>query len=254
MSSALTIEWWKLRRSRVVSVATFLLAGFIPAMGLGIFSVANSDTTGPLAAKTAGLLIGEGWEAYLGAIAQISAAGFFVGAGVVAAWVFGREHADRTFSSLFALTVSRRTIALAKFIVLTGWVVILTAAIGVVAVIIGAIADVGPIDSAILEPLGRLLAVVLIAGLLSLSGGYIASVGRGYLPAVGFLAITVAVSQVAVLFGTGGWLPFVVPGLIAIAGSEAAPDLSAIQFALVPVVIAFIVWLTVVWWQKAEVA
>lgn len=253
MSRALLVEWWKLRRSRVVLVSTLLLAGLIPAMGLGIFSVASSDTSGPLAAKTAGLLIGEGWGAYLGAIAQISAAGFFIGAGVVAAWVFGREHADRTFSSLFALTVSRQTIAFAKFVVLIGWIVALTVAIGMVAFTLGAVAHVGPLDSTILGPIGRLLLVVFTTGLLSLSGGCVASVGRGYLPAVGFLALTVAVSQVAVLFGTGGWLPFVVPGLVAISGSEAAPYLTAVQFALVPALVVVIMWLTVLWWQKAEV-
>lgn len=254
MSRALRVEWLKLRRSRVATVTTVLLAAFIPAMGLGIFSIANSDTSGPLAAKTAGLLIGEGWEAYIGAIAQISAAGFFIGAGVLAAWVFGREHADKTFSSLFALTVSRRTIALAKFVVLTGWVSVLTVAIGAVAFALGVIAAVSPVDSAILGPMGRLVVVIFGAGLLSLSGGYIASIGRGYLPAIGFLTVTVAVSQIAVLFGTGGWLPFVVPGLVAIAGSEAAPHLSAIQIALIPILVALIMWLTIVWWQKAEVA
>lgn len=250
MNRALQVEWWKTRRSRVVLVATLLMGLLVPLMGLGIFSVADTDASGPMAVKVAGLLIGEGWEAYLGIIAQIASAAVFVGAGVVAAWVFGREHADRTFPSLFALTVSRRLIALAKFVVLGAWLIGLTTVIGVVAVALGSMADVGPFD---LSSLGRLLFVVVSTGLLSLIAGYVASIGRGYLPAIGVLVVIVAIAQVSVLFGTGGWFPFAVPGLVAIAGSEAAPQLTTAQFALVPVVVGAVVWLTVVWWQKAEV-
>jgi ABC-2 type transport system permease protein len=100
----------------------------------------------------------------------------------------------------------------------------------------------------------RLVVIAFTASVGSLSVGLVASVGRGYLPAVGALILIVAAAQVAVLFGTGGWFPFAVPGLIAVAGSEGAPALNPWQIALVPATTALVVWLTVRWWQRTEVA
>ena len=252
MSRALRVEWMKFRRSPVVMVATVLMVVMLPAIGLGMFSVASSEVAGPLAAKVQGLLIGDGWPAYLGVISQVSAAAVFVGAGVVAAWSFGREHSDRTFPSLFALSVSRGSIASAKLVILTIWVAGLTICVAVAAVAVGAIGGVGGPDG-LGSALLRLSFVVAATGLLALSAGYVASVGRGYLPAIGAIVIVVATAQISVLFGAGGWFPFAVPGLVAIAESEAAPTLSAAQLALVPTVVVAGVWLTVAWWKRAEV-
>ena len=254
MTRAVRVEWLKFRRSPVVIVATVLMVVLLPAIGLGMFSVASDDVSGPLASKVQGLLIGEGWTAYLGVISQVSAAAVFVGAGVVAAWVFGREHADRTFPSLFALSVSRRSIASAKFVVLASWVTGLAVAVTLAAALAGVVSGVG--DSGLGEAMGslsRLLFVVVATGLLALTAGYVASIGRGYLPAIGIVVVILAIAQISVLFGAGAWFPYAVPGLLAIAGSEAAPSITPIQIAMVPTVVLAVVWLTVDWWQRAEV-
>lgn len=253
MKPALLVEWWKFRRSPVALVTTALLAVLLPAIGIGFYSAAQSNAVGPLAAKMSGMLIGEGWDAYLGVIAQVAAAGIFVAAGVVVTWAFAREHVDRTFPSLFALTVSRGSIATAKFLILSGWVALLSVIVPALSMAAGAIASVGPLDSAILTPLARLAFVSATTGMLALTVGYAASVGRGYLPAIGVIVLLVAIAQISVLLGAGGWFPFAVPGLVAITGSEAAPTLSAGQFAMVPALIVLAVWLTVTWWRKAQV-
>lgn len=51
---------------------------------MGFHSVASRGGTGAVARKAEALLVGEGWENYLGAVDQIAAAAMFVGAGVVA--------------------------------------------------------------------------------------------------------------------------------------------------------------------------
>jgi ABC-2 type transport system permease protein len=102
--------------------------------------------------------------------------------------------------------------------------------------------------------LAKLLAVTTTSGVLALTLGWVASVGRGYLPAIGALIVIIAAAQVAVLFGTGGWFPFAIPGLIAVAGTEGAPQLSVLQLALVPGIVAAAAWLTLRWWAKAEVS
>jgi ABC-2 type transport system permease protein len=253
VSPALRVEWAKLRRSTVTLTTTALLTLVVPAMALGFFSVAQNAGTGPLADKAGAFLVGEGWEGFVGAVDQIAAVALFLGAGIVVAWVFGREHADRTFPSLFALPVSRSSIALAKFAVLTVWIAAVAVLVVAVTLVLGLAADVGPVDAGVIAPaLVRLLTVAASAGLLSLTVGIVASAGRGYLPAIGAIILVVAAAQIAVLFGTGGWFPFAVPGLIAVAGNDGAPEVTGAQVAVIPALVGLLVWSTVHWWRRAE--
>lgn len=254
MRAALTVEWWKVRRSPVVLTATGLMAILLPAMGLGFYQVALSGGNGLLAAKASAFLSGEGWEGYLGLVDQIAAVALLLGAGVVVAWVFGREHVDRTFPSLFAHPVSLRVVAIAKFIVMLGWVLAVAITVSAMAVVLGLAGGVGSLSSEMGPELAKLLTVTATAGVLALTLGWVASVGRGYLPAIGALIVIIAAAQVAVLFGIGGWFPYAIPGLIAVAGAEGAPQLSPYQFVVVPGIVVAATWLTLHWWATAEVS
>lgn len=254
LKPALKVEWLKTRRSTVVLTATALLVLILPLMALAFFSIGQQGGTGPLADKAGAFVFGEGWVGYLGAVDQIAAVAVFLGAGIVAAWVFGRESADRTFAALFALPVSRQAIAGAKFVVLLAWVTLLCVAIVFSSLGVGLLAGVGDGEAGSLATeLQKLFSVAYSSGILSITMGLVASFGRGYLPAVGAIVLIIAASQVAVLFGTGGWFPFAIPGLMAISGTQGAPDLSAIQVGLVPITTGLGVLLTLRWWRRAEV-
>lgn len=252
MRAAVRVEWWKLRRSPVTLTATALIVVLLPAMGLGFYSVGTQGGTGAVAQKAAALLVGEGWEGYLGSVDQIAASAVFLGAGIAVAWMFGREHADRTFPSLFALPVSRAKLAAAKFVVLLAWVLVLTVLVVVVTAGLGFIANVGTFEAeAHLPGIARLFAVVLSASVLALVVALAASAGRGYLPGIAAVVLLLIAAQIAVLFGTGGWFPFAVPGLLAVAGADGAPTLNAVQVALVPFTAAAAAGATIRWWQDA---
>ncbi len=253
MRRALDVEWWKVRGSRVTLTATLLMGALLPAMGLGFYRVALAGGNGVLSNKAAAFLTAEGWAGYLGLVDQIAAVAVLLGAGVVVAWVFGREHVDRTFPALFATAVTRGTIAAAKFVVMALWVIGLSVVICLFAVGLGIVGGVGAIGVDHTTDVLRLLLVVLGAGMLALTVGWVASVGRGYLPAIGALILIIAASQVAVLFGTGAWFPYALPGLIAVSGTEGAPSLGLQHLALMPAVTLLAIWLTVRWWRDAEV-
>jgi len=254
MRRATTVEWRKLVRSPVVWVATGLMVVLLPAMALGFYHVGVNGGTGPLAAKARAFVVEEGWEGYLGMVDQIAAVAMFLGSGIVVAWAFGREHSDRTFASLFALPVSRSRIALAKFLVLSAWTTVTAILVAVMALLLGLVGDIAPLEGDLVVPgVTRTVGVALSASLIALTVGYVASVGRGYLPAIGAIIILVAAAQVAVLFGTGQWFPYAIPGLMAVAGSEGAPTLSGLHFAVFPATIGIAMWLTIRWWRTAEV-
>lgn len=253
MRAAVQVEAWKLRRSRVTATATLLIGLLLPALGLAFYSVAISGGNGALAGKAGALLTGEGWKGYLGLVDQIAAVAFFLGAGIVVAWVFGREHVDRTFPALFARPTSLGTIAAAKFMVLAIWVAVLAGVVALIALALGLVGGVGSLDADVVTEVLGLFFICVGAGALALTVGYVASIGHGYLPAIGALIVIIAVSQVAVLFGTGAWFPYAVPGLLAVAGTEGIPEPGVAQVILVPALASFAVWLTVRWWGDAEV-
>ena len=254
MRAALRVEGWKLSRSRVPLVTALLLGLLLPSMGLGFYLVALRGGTGILADKAASFLFAEGWVGYLRLVDQIAAVAAFLGVGVVVAWVFGREHSDRTFAALFSLAVSRTSIAAAKFLVLVAWAVLVSMAVVLVSLALGVVSGVGPIqDERLVPELLRLFSVTVGASLLALTMALAASWGRGYLPAIGALIVIVAVTQVAVLFGTGAWFPYAIPGLTAVVGGVGVPAVTPLQAGLVPLTALAGVMATLLWWRKAQV-
>lgn len=253
MRAALTVEVRKLQRSRVVLVATLLQVVLVPLLAFLLVQAADSGV-GMLAGKGELLVDGEGWEAYLAALGQVVAAAVFVGAGVVVAWVFGREHADRTFGALFSLPVARRDIAAAKLLVVVVWGLVLSLGVTAVAVLLGLL---GGVDTAAAwPPLADLLRLFVVAAsttLLAVPVALVASVGRGYLPAIGAVVVLVAIAQVSVFLGAGAWFPFAVPGVWAVADGVVltAPGPPEVLLAALTVVgcAAATVW----WWGRAEV-
>jgi len=254
MRPALTVEALKVRRSTVVLITTALIVVLVPFLCLAFVKVAENGGAGAVAAKAEAMVQGEGWDAYLNLLAQMVAIVLFIGPGVVVAWAFGREFTDRTFPSLFALPVSRGSTAAAKFVVLFCWGLILTVLLLGAAVLVGLVTNVGPIgDVDLLPRLGRLLVAGWLTTAISLTVGFVASVGRGYLPPIGAIILLTMITQVAVVLGSGAWFPYAAPGLYAVAGTEGVADVNALQLALVPVLTAAAVWATVRWWNHAEV-
>lgn len=141
---------------------------------------------------------------------------------------------------------------MSKFVVLAAWLAVAAVLMVGFSLVLGMIAGVGASGGDARSAASLLIVVGVLSSLLGLPAGLAASVGRGYLPAIGSIIVVIAVSQVAVLFGTGGWFPFAVPGLLAVSGANAAPELTTGQFATVPLVTLLLIAITVLWWDRAE--
>ncbi|MGV8967495.1 MAG: ABC transporter permease [Cellulomonas sp.] len=251
---ALEVEALKLRRATAARVAGTGVVVGVPAMAAGFVAVARSGSSGQLAVKVRPMLLGSGWEAYLGAIAQVLSIAVFLAVGLVVCWSFGREFTDGTFGALFALPTSLRSIAEAKLAVLTVWGLGVCATTLAVALPLGVVIGLGLPDGAALPAVLRVVTVGALTVALALPLALVASAGRGYLPGIGALLAIVIVTQIVTLSGAGGWFPYAAPGLWAGMGGEAyAAGVTALQLGLTLPVGALGAIATAWWWGRAEV-
>jgi ABC-2 type transport system permease protein len=253
--AALTVEWLKLRRSRVPLVTAIVLL-VLPAVMAALFlGMAANDGSDAMSMKAQALVTRGGWPGFVDALTQVYASAGLLGMGVVVAWCFGREFADGTVVSLFASATPRESVAAAKLAVLTWWSTGVSAALVPSALLVGLAAGLGLPDSQALLAVARVALLSALTGLSALTVALFASLGRGYLPAFGGLVGLVAAAQVAAVAGAGGWFPYAVPGLWAVA--SATPALVAVpgwHLLVVPCWAAVIGAATVSWWRRAQLA
>lgn len=255
MGAAFVVEWLKLRRSRVPRVTAAALL-VLPAVMAALFlAMAGRDSGDALSLKAQALVTRDGWAGYLDALTQIYASAGLLGMGVVVAWCFGREYADHTVVSLFGSATPRESVAAAKLAVLVLWCTGVSLALVPAALLVGLGAGLGLPDGEALAGVARVAVLSVLTGLAALTIALFASVGRGYLPAFGGLIGLVAAAQVAVVAGVGGWFPYAVPGLWAVASST--PTLGTVpawHLLVVPCWAAVVGALTVTWWRRAELS
>lgn len=252
-SAALDVELLKLRRSRVLAVTTVALLLAPPLLAAVFAAAAARPGTDPMTLKARAMLPGPGWDGYVAALGQIFATAGLLGMGIVVAWCFGREYAERTIVSLYASATPLGTVAAAKLTLLMLWAVALAVTLGPIALLIGLATGLGPPSAEAWIGLGRIVVLAVLTGALALTVAVVASVGRGYLAGVGGLLGLVVAAQVAVILGVGVWFPLSSPGLWA-ASAPGLPSVGAAQLALVPVYSLAMAFVTVAWWRRATLA
>ena len=155
--------------------------------------------------------------------------------GVALSWIFGREFADGTVSSLFALPVPRAAIALGKLMVYAIW------AVGVAVLLTGVVAGVGLVlgfgvtDAAGFGELARLPLLVVLTALIAVPAAWAATLGRGLLPGIATTIGIIVVAQVLAIADVGAWVPIVTPALWAIA-PDSVPPAALLTVPSVPIV------------------
>lgn len=256
LTAAVHAEALKLRRSRVpwATVGAIALAGAVGAFFMFVLQdVDRARSLGLLGAK-AQLTGGTAdWPGYFALTAQTVAVGGLIIFGTAAIWLFGREFSDRTATDLLALPTSRTAVVLAKLLLLLVWCLTLTLVLVALVLVLGAALGLpGWSGGAALRGAGGVLGTGLLTAGLAASYGLAASVGRGYLPAVAVLFLTVLVAQVLAAVGHGAWFPWAVPALLAgTAGADAA-DTGRAGLLGVALVALGSAAATAAWWERAD--
>lgn len=254
--SALQTESLKAFRSKV---PLFTMLGFLiaPLVG-GLFMIILKD---PEAAKSMGLISTKAqlaagsadWPTFLNFLAQAEAVGGAMVFAIATIWVFGREFSDHTVKELLSLPTSREAIISAKFVVIVLWTLLLTLLSFGVGLLVGNAVDIpgwSPelFRSASVDILGAGVLTILLLPFVA----FIASIGRGFMPAFGFTILTVVIAQIAVIMGWGGWLPWSVPALFSGAAGPRGEYLGMHSYIIVILASMISLAITFWWWRNAD--
>ncbi|MGM9473777.1 ABC transporter permease [Pseudarthrobacter sp. YS3] len=252
---AIEFEALKFRRAPVVRTVSALLGVALPVLAAVFMVAATTDGSSQIGLKAAAMLTGTGWNGYLAMVGMLESVGGLLGVGFVVCWCFGREFTEKTQACLFALPVSRRRLAYAKFSVIVLWALLLCLVSLAVAFLAGALIGLGIPGPEDLWGACKALAAGVLAALLACPLAVVASMARGYLPGVGALVLLVVITQVVTAFGAGAWFPYAAPGLwMGMGGAAAAETVNPLQLFLCVPVSALGITITGQWWKGMQIS
>jgi ABC-type transport system involved in multi-copper enzyme maturation permease subunit len=254
--AAFRAELLKARRARI----TWLIAlGFLilPLVD-GLFMIILKD---PEQARALGLISTKAeimagtadWPAFFSILLQGQAMGGAILYALITAWVFGREFSDHTAKELLALPTPRGTIVAAKLGLIALWGLGLSLFIFLVGLGVGMAVEIpgGSVALALSSGLDVLHIAALTLMLMPFVA-LLASAGRGYLPPLGWMILTLALGNIISLLGWGDWFPWAVPMLIS--GMGDTHGVQGLLHSYVVVALAFAVGAgsLFAWWRWAD--
>ena len=192
------------------------------------------------------------WQSLLGMLMQTTIAGSVIFAFMMA-WIFGREFSDRTTRLWLAVPTPRSAVVAAKLIVSSGWSAILVVWMFLLGVIMGFIVDIpGFSEGALLDAAISVAVTGLMTIALLLPVAFIASIGRGYLSALGYALLTLAIAQIAGALGWGAVIPWSVPALYCGAAGSSKDLLGVESYIIVALTSLAGLIGTLIWWKQAD--
>ncbi len=251
--------WAELLKARRSLITLVTAGGFmlLPLVG-GLFMIILKD---PENAKNLGListkaqLVGgvADWPSHLGLLKTGMAIAGLILFSIITAWVFGREFSDHTVKELLALPTPRTVIVVSKFAVIGLWVLALSLLIFAAGLVVGWLVDIPGWSSALMwSSFGSYMIIAGLTYLLMPVVAFIASIGRGYLPPLGWAFLSMALAQIAGVLGWGDWFPWTVPGLLS---ELTGPPVEALGIhSYIVVFLTFVAGLlaTIIWWRSAD--
>ncbi|MEP7267843.1 MAG: ABC transporter permease [Saprospiraceae bacterium] len=249
-------ELIKLKNSSIVWI-TFIAFSLAPIMG-GVFMWILQDPhalsrAGALAAKANAMNFSQSWDSYFNILSQAVGVGGIMVFGFVISWLFGREYTEGTAKDLLSLPTSRTTILNAKFMVYCIWCVSLVLLNLIIGWMVGFIFHLAPLaPNQLLLKLSHYFITTLLAILVGFPIAFFAIWGKGYLAPLGFVALTLVISQIVAAAGFGNYFPWSIPGLFSGAAGEFKTGLHAISY-LILIGIALTGYITtILYWNKAD--
>ena len=183
------------------------------------------------------------WPAYFSMLTLMVGIGGMLLLSFIVAYIFGREYTEGTAKNLLALPVSRHWFVLAKLVVAAVWWALLVVAAIAEGFALGAALGLPGFSSSLaLTAVHDALLAAAIAYLLVPVVAWIAMLGRGYLPPLGFSLAMLALGNVFIHTGWAAWFPWsIVPLYI---GAIGQPVTTIASSSVVVVALTFLAGIT----------
>jgi ABC-2 type transport system permease protein len=253
--AAFWAESLKIRRSKMLWVSILAALFMAVMMGFLMFIAKNPELAakmGILGTKSS-LMTSVDWPSYLGLLTEMISALGLIGFGFVASWVFGREYSDRTVTNLLALPVPRSFIVISKFMVVAIWSALLAFILLASALVVGgSVGLTGWSNGIAYNGVYAYTVTALLTILLCTPVAFFASSGRGYLPPIGFVIITLIVGQFTMALSLAQYFPWTIPGLYSVAASGGGPQPGAVSYIILVLTSLIGLAATFAWWRYAD--
>ncbi|MCX5999990.1 MAG: ABC transporter permease [Chloroflexi bacterium] len=232
IAPSLWVEFQKVRRSKMVwmTALAFSLATFIGGLFMFILKDPERARRLGLVGSKAQMFGGSAdWPSFFSLVLLMVSFGGLVIFGFIFVWIFGREVSDKTIYDMLSLPTSRVTIVIAKIVTAAYWSVALVMLVSLLTLGVGALLQLpGWSAATAMNGLRLLLGTGCLTVLLCIPFALIASVARGYLPAVGCIFLVLVVGQIISRLGYGQYFPWTIPALYsgaaeALTGEAATP-------------------------------
>ncbi len=215
----LITEFIKLRRTRITWLTLVAFSMGPVALGLFMWIVrepGRAAQLGLLGTKANLSGLEATWPSFLGMMPLVAGAGGMIMLAVIAAYVFGREYPEGTAKNMLALPVGRHWFAIAKLVVMAAWWAVLVAAMLAETLVIGAVLGLPGWSPALAVGAVRdTFFAATVSFMLTPLVAWIATLGKGYLPPLGFTLAMLALGDVFAHTGWGVWFPWAIVPLFA---------------------------------------
>ncbi|ALX50203.1 bacitracin ABC transporter permease [Lentibacillus amyloliquefaciens] len=243
MCALISTEFLKSRKSKVIWI-TFIAFTILPLMGgLFMFVLKHpyfAEKSGLLAAK-AQIAGSADWPSYLMLLSQgIAIGGIFV-YGFITSWIFGREYTDCTVKDLLSLPFPRAYVPIAKFITVFIWSTLLTIWVIGIGFIVGMVIGLPQWSTNVWQHgLSMLSITFILTILLNPPVAFLACYGRGYLAPLGFIIMTIILSQIVAVIGYGSYFPWAIPAMFSnVSGEGSILELEGLIIIIMTAFIGF---------------
>lgn len=251
-------ELLKLRRSKItwVSLAAYCAIGLVVGFMMWIIGHPGmAESLGLVGQKVsfAAAGVSANWAGFLLLVVEMSGIGGMILYSVIVAYVFGREYAEATAKNLLALPVARWRFVLAKLLVSMLWFAILSLALILESLAIGATLGLEAWSTSLfLHQSGQVLLGMLLVFAIGPAVALIAVASGGYLAPLGFAIFSLVIGTAIGATNWARYFPYAIIGLFSGAAGPRVEELGIASYIILAAYFLVTALATGLWLSKAD--
>lgn len=260
ITTSVIVEDLKIRRSKVFPFMILASIFFSIMIGVLMFIALHPELANSSSLVNAKIAFFKEttWNSYFIVLLQMIPVLGIILFGFLITWSFGREYSDRTIKDLLALPISRNSIVLSKFLIISVWSIILSIFSFISSIIVGLLLNIsGWSNELTLHVFYIYMMTAFFAMLVTTPVAFVASAGKGYLAPLAYIISTVMLSQFINigLPGLDPYTPWIIPVVYATSSltpNSTLPSLNIVSYVILIGTCLIGIVGTLYWWYSKD--